>query len=89
MKHISSFSEFLVESNGKIIDYDSSKDKILVGLKTNLLNDMKDRYEHKLDNDKIYFFNKKGKHFGTLFDLGTRFQELKHDGSLDDKGWLK
>jgi hypothetical protein len=69
-------------------DFSGSKDKILVGLKTNLLKDMLDRYEYMSRGEEIHFFNK-GKHFGTLFNKGTRYQELKHDGSLDDKGWIK
>lgn len=67
-------------------DYSNSKNKILVGLKSDLLRNMKDRYESKEDGNNIYFFDK-GKHIGTLFDVGTRYQELRHDGSLDDKGW--
>lgn len=79
----------LHEYSKKIIDYSDTKTKILVGLKTNLLRDMKERYDFQEDGDSIYFFNKKGHHFGTLFDVGTRYQELKHDGSINDYGWLK
>jgi hypothetical protein len=85
-----SFDQFLNESFSlkDVKDFSESKDKILVGLKTNLLRDMLDRYESMSRGEEIHFFNK-GKHFGTLFDKGTRYQELRHDGSLDDKGWLK
>jgi|LakMenEpi03Aug12_release.lakeMendotaPanAssembly.Ray.scaffolds.fasta_scaffold164149_3 hypothetical protein len=85
-----SFEQFINESATlkDVKDFSGSKDKILVGLKTNLLKDMLDRYESMSRGEEIYFFNK-GKHFGTLFDKGTRFQELRHDGSLDDKGWIK
>jgi hypothetical protein len=69
-----------------LVDYSKSKSKILVGLKTNLLKDMKDRYDFEEDNDNIHFFDK-GNHIGTLFDVGSRFQELRHDGSIDDKGY--
>ena len=89
MKHIKLYEDFLNEAKQSIEDYSNSKSKILVGLKTDLLRNMKERYDHKEDGDSIYFFNKDGKHFGTLFDLGSRYQELRHDGSLDDKGWLK
>jgi hypothetical protein len=85
-----SFEQFLNESATlkDVKDFSGSKDKILVGLKTNLLKDMLDRYESMSRGEEIHFFNN-GKHFGTLFNKGTRFQELKHDGSLDDKGWIK
>ena len=85
-----SFDEFLNESATlkDVKDFSGSKDKILVGLKTNLLKDMLDRYEYLSRGEEIHFFNK-GEHFGTLFNKGTRFQELKHNGSLDDKGWIK
>lgn len=85
-----SFEQFINESATlkDVKDFSGSKDKILVGLKTNLLKDMLDRYESMSRGEEIHFFNK-GKHFGTLFDKGTRFQELRHDGSLDDKGWIK
>jgi hypothetical protein len=82
-------SKSLYESSEKIIDYSNAKAKILVGLKTNLLRDMKDRYDFKEDGDNIYFFNDKRHHFGTLFDVGTRYQELRNDGSIDDYGWMK
>lgn len=88
MKHISSFIQFVNESKRSIIDYSTSNNKIIVGLKTNLLSDMKDRYEYTQDGNNIHFFNKKGNHFATLFDVGTRHQMLHHDGSLNDKGWL-
>jgi hypothetical protein len=80
---------FLNENNKKIIDYSDSKNKIIVGLKTNLLSDMLDRYESQEDGNNIHFFDDSGKHFGTLFDKGTSYQMLLHDGSLDDKGWRK
>jgi hypothetical protein len=85
-----SFEQFINESTTlkDVKDFTGSKDRILVGLKTNLLKDMLDRYEYMSRGEEIHFFNK-GKHFGTLFNKGTRFQELKHDGSLDDKGWIK
>jgi hypothetical protein len=85
-----SFEQFLNESVTlkDVKDFSGSKTKILVGLKSNLLRDMLDRYEHISRGEEIYFFNK-GKHFGTLFDKGTRYQELKHDGSIDDYGWIK
>lgn len=76
------------ESSNKIIDYSNSKNKILVGLKTNLLRNMLDRYEHEEDDDSVYFFNK-GNHFATLFDRGTRYQVIQHDGKLNDYGWIK
>ena len=91
MKHIQnfkSFEEFMNESEQKIVDYSNSKSKILVGLKTNLLRNMKERYKTKEDGDSIYFFDKSGNHFGTLFDLGSRYQELRHNGKLDDYGYL-
>ena len=77
------------ESSNKIIDYNNSKNKILVGLKTNLLKDMLDRYEHEEDGDSVHFFDKKGNHFATLFDRGTRYQELKHNGTVSEYGWIK
>lgn len=85
-----SFEQFLNESATlkDVKDFSGSKTKILVGLKSNLLRDMLDRYEHISRGEEIYFFNK-GIHFGTLFDKGTRYQELKHDGSIDDYGWMK
>jgi hypothetical protein len=89
MKHIQTFEGFLSINESKNIDFKNSKNKILVGLKTNLLKDMMDRYEHVIDGDMIHFFDTKGVHFGTLFDLETRYQELRHDGRLDDKGWLR
>jgi hypothetical protein len=73
-------------NEASLVDYSKSRNKILVGLKTNLLRNMKDRYESKEDGENLHFFDK-GKHIGTLFDLGSRFQELRHDGSLDDKGY--
>ena len=88
MKNIQSFEDFLNEAS-KINNFEDSRNKIIVGLKTNLLKDMKDRYDHQMDGDKIHFFDNKGVHFGTLFDVGTRYQMLLHDGRLDDKGWLK
>jgi hypothetical protein len=84
-----SFDKFIDESTKKIVDYTNSKSKILVGLKTDLLRNMKDRYETKEDKNSIHFFDKSGNHFGTLFDLGSRYQELKHNGKLDDYGYLK
>jgi hypothetical protein len=84
-----SIKEAMDEAKQSIVDYSNSKNKILVGLKTDLLRNMKERYEYKEDGDSIYFFDKEGNHFGTLFDLGTRYQELLHNGTIDDKGWLK
>jgi hypothetical protein len=89
LKRFKSFEDFIKESEQKIIDYSNSKNKILVGLKTDLLRNMKERYESKEDGDNIYFFDKSGNHFGTLFDLGSRYQELRHNGKLDDYGYLK
>jgi hypothetical protein len=89
MKHICSFEKFINESKRETVDYSNSKNKILVGLKTNLLKDMKDRYEYIEDGDKIHFFDVNGNHFGTLFDVGTRYQQLQHNGKLDNYGWLK
>ena len=71
-----------------IKDYSNSRNKILVGLKTNLLKDMKDRYEYKEDGKNIHFFNK-GNHIATLFDVGTRYQELRHNGTINDYGYIK
>lgn len=73
-------------NESSLVDYSKSKNKILVGLKTDLLRNMKDRYVSKEDGDNIHFFDK-GKHIGTLFDLGSRYQELRHDGTIDDKGY--
>jgi hypothetical protein len=84
-----SFDKFVDESTHKTVDYNDSKNKILVGLKTDLLRNMKDRYEYKEDRDNIHFFDKSGNHFGTLFDIGSRYQELRHNGKLDDYGYLK
>lgn len=89
MTYIKQFDRFINELKKSLIDYSDSRNKILVGLKTNLLRDMKERYDHKEDGDTIYFFDSDGKHFGTLFDMGTRYQELRHNGKLNDKGWLK
>ena len=87
MKFIQTFESFLNESK-KMNDYEKSRDKILVGLKSNLLRDMLDRYDHEEAGDSIHFFDKKGNHFATLFDRGTRYQELRHNGTINDKGWL-
>jgi hypothetical protein len=87
MKNLPTYEEFLNESSIKLNDWSNSKNKILVGLKTNLLSDLKHRYGFSEDSDMIHFFNKKGYHFATLFDVGTRYQELRHDGKLNDKGW--
>lgn len=73
-------------NEASLVDYSKSKNKILVGLKTDLLRNMKDRYKSNEDGDNIHFFDK-GKHIGTLFDLGSRYQELRHDGTIDDKGY--
>lgn len=89
MKIFENFNDFVNEAKRKMNDYEDSRNKILVGLKSNLLKDMKDRYDFEESSDAIHFFDKKGFHFATLFDLGTRYQELRHDGSLDDKGWRK
>jgi hypothetical protein len=88
MENLQTFKEFLNEAS-KMNNFEDSRNKIIVGLKTNLLKDMKERYKHQTDRDKIHFFDDKGIHFGTLFDVGTRYQMLLHDGRLDDKGWLK
>jgi len=50
------FESFLNENNKKIVDYSDSKNKIIVGLKTNLLSDMLDRYESQEDGNNIHFF---------------------------------
>ena len=71
------------------LDYSNSKNVIIVGLKTNLLRNMKDRYDYQEDGNDIHFFDDNGFHFGTLFDAGTRYQQLRHDGKLDDYGWRK
>jgi predicted ABC-type ATPase len=73
---------------GGIIDYEKSRSKILVGLKTNLLKNMKERYKFIEDENNIYFFDENNNHFGTLFDKGTRFQELRNNGNLTEYGWL-
>jgi len=73
---------------GGIIDYDKSRNKILVGLKTNLLKNMKERYKFIEDENNIYFFDENNNHFGTLFDKGTKFQELRNNGNLTEYGWL-
>jgi len=89
-KHIDSFKYFLLKENKEsndIIDYYNSKNIILVGMETNLLPDMKRRYDFEVNGDEIYFFDK-GFHFGTLFKEG-RFYELRHDGTLDEYGWRK
>lgn len=89
MKHMHTFASFINESKMVITDYSDSKNKIIVGLKTNLLKDMMDRYAYREDGDSIHFFNNKDKHFATLFDRGTQYQVLHHDGSINDYGWLK
>lgn len=85
-----SFSEFVNESISlkDVKDFSNVKTKILVGLKSNLLRNMLDRYDYLSRGEEIYFFNN-GKHFATLFDKGTKHQELKHDGTIDDYGWQK
>lgn len=75
-------------NEASLVDYSKSRSKILVGLKTNLLKDMKDRYEFKEDGENIHFFNN-GNHIATLFDVGTRYQELRHDGTVNDYGYIK
>jgi len=75
--------------NQKINDYSNSKNRILVGLKTNLLKDMKERYKHEKAKEEIYFFDNYGNHFATLFDEGTRYQVLRHNGTLNGYGWIK
>lgn len=75
----------LKEISNRIKNYSNSKNKILVGTKSNLLNDMKKRYDFEIDGDETYFFDK-GFHFATLYQAG-RFYELQHDGTLDDKGY--
>ena len=87
MRNLKTYEQFINESK-KMNDYEKSRNKILVGLKTNLLRDMLDRYDHEEAGDSIHFFDKKGNHFATLFDKGTRYQELRHNGTIDDKGWL-
>lgn len=90
MKNLQTFDEFLTEafSIKDTVDYSNSKNIIIVGRKTNLLDDMRERYIHTVNGNETYFFSK-GKHFATLFD-DPRFPEIiKHDGSLTDKGWIK
>jgi|694.fasta_scaffold101610_2 hypothetical protein len=77
--------EFLNENKNNIKDYYNSTNIILVGKKTNLLSDMKERYEYDINGDEIYFFDD-GYHFGTLYKEG-RFLELRHDGSINEYGW--
>jgi len=77
--------EFLNENKNNIKDYYNSTNIILVGEKTNLLSDMKERYEYDINGDEIYFFDD-GYHFGTLYKKG-RFLELRHDGSINEYGW--
>jgi hypothetical protein len=77
--------EFLNENKNNIKDYYNSTNIILVGKKTNLLSDMKERYEYDINGDEIYFFED-GYHFGTLYKEG-RFLELRHDGSINEYGW--
>ena len=90
-KEMIKLKDILSEMDGtktkNIIDYHNSKNRISVGMKTNLLPDMKKRYEFEVNGDEIYFFDKRF-HFGTLFKEG-RFFILKHDGSLNDLGWRK
>lgn len=87
MKNLQTYEEFLNESLGKIVDFSKSKNIILVGKKTNLLSDMSDRYIHTIQGDETYYFSK-GEHFATLFDDDS-FAEIRHDGTLNDKGWRK
>jgi hypothetical protein len=87
MKPILAFEQFINESK-KVNDFENSRNKILVGLKTNLLKDMMDLYDYEEDGDNIHFFDDKGNHFSTLFDRGTRYQELRHNGNVNDKGRL-
>lgn len=88
MRNLKTYERFINESRKSLNDYEKSRDKILIGLKTNLLRDMLDRYDHEEAGDSIHFFDKKGNHFATLFDRGSRYQELRHNGTVDDKGWL-
>lgn len=88
-KYIKTFEEFINESKRALNDYEKSRNKILVGLKSNLLKDMLDMYDYEEDGDNIHFFDKDGNHFATLFDRGTRYQELRHNGNVDNNGRLK
>lgn len=87
MKNIKSLEEFILESSNKIVDYSNSKNKILVGRKTNLLKDMAEKYQTEVSGDETYYFDK-GEHFATLFE-DPRFPEIRHDGTLDTYGWRK
>jgi hypothetical protein len=80
-------SKKLFENKNDIKDYYNSKNIIAVGEKTNLLANMKERYDHDVNGDEIYFFDN-GYHFGTLYKEG-RFLELKHDGSVNEYGRRK
>ena len=82
---VKKFEHFLNENNSNIEDYCNSRNIILVGTKTNLISNMKERYDYEENEDMIYFFDN-NYHFGTLYKSG-RFLELRHDGSLDDYGW--
>jgi hypothetical protein len=88
MRNLKTYEQFLNESKKSLNDYENSRNKILVGLKTNLLKDLLDRYDYEESGDMIHFFNKKGNHFATLFDRGSRYQELRHNGTVNDKGWF-
>lgn len=79
-------SLYLEDSSTKINDYSNSKYKILVGRKTNLLKNMKERYETKSsDNGDIHYIDK-GHHFATLEDHAGHLV-MMHDGSLNDYGY--
>lgn len=79
--------EFLNKESNNINDYYNTRNKILVGLKTNLMRRMKEIYDFEVNGDETYFFDN-GFHFATLYKEG-RFYELKHDGTLDDYGYRK
>lgn len=84
MKYLKKFS--LTESidSIQILNYENSEYLILLGQKTNLFKDLFNMYQHKVDGDKVYFFQS-NHHFATLFKSGS-FIELKHDGSVDENG---
>lgn len=88
MKYVNTFECFLNESKKNIKDFKNSKNRFLVGLKSGLLKDLK-MYDYEEDGDEIHFFDKGGDHFATLFNKGSSYQELRHDGSVKINGSRK
>lgn len=76
----------LMEIIEDIKDFSNSKSKILVGKKTNLINDMKRKYKTKKDKSGNTCFFDKGEHFATLYDEDSEFPEIKHDETLKGNG---